>query len=737
MLKKIVAALLVTLLLLCPMTIFAAEDDAPLIEGVSSVVINKKATRVSVTVTLSEEFRDAHPKTDLHVFRLAPGRTAADLAVLTPEATFRVTSRRKLSLPLVSVYDCYVAAIKAADGSYTVVGHTRYIENVDTLATVTEPYPDALSIKGLQVSSVSDALSLGVSHAVLPLPIETVFASAGPDAIPYDAGGVTYHFDRSALLSLDDKISSLSREGVRVYLRIQLDTHPADLPASLASLGYTDAPVAPHYTIRVDTPKSAGMVAALLSMLADRYANPESDHGFCASFIMGNAVNMASQNYAHCPDLPVEDFTENYANLVRMAHIALTSVYSRGRVFISLSNHFSMTPAGLPLGDVSSAEFLSAFNHAVLGGGDFDWAIASDAYAYNRSDSSIWDDVLATGASTQLISPTNISTLTQALSKAYLYDGQPRRLIIGNFAVPSVAGGAEDTSQAASYSYAYYKTLEDGSVDALIYSDQFDTPDSAGGLGLATTDMSGNILNYKAIWHTVRQIDTQSTALISARAARIGGVVQYLYTSMNEAAVSRHFIEGTAQVMDTLAPGYSLSQLFDFSGGQRHGFVSAGYGYPTSAPLVETPNGSAIRLEGCGDACLINYEISKSDVGSANLLALTLDNCTSGTLTLRLSQGGKLVYVAPAQLTDTTGVVIFDVKEFKRELASGDVTMSISLSSGCRADLVAVSATRSTSMSTILWVIVLVFAVLLVLTLLLALFNRLYHKARRRAARGE
>ena len=37
----------------------AAEGNAPIIEGVSSVVINKKATKVSVTVTLSEEFRDS------------------------------------------------------------------------------------------------------------------------------------------------------------------------------------------------------------------------------------------------------------------------------------------------------------------------------------------------------------------------------------------------------------------------------------------------------------------------------------------------------------------------------------------------------------------------------------------------------------------------------------------------------------------------------------------------------
>ncbi len=735
MFKKILALLLLILLLCCPLTAFAADEPAAFIEGVSSVEVNKKATKVSVTVTLSDQFRDSHPKTDIYVFRLSPGYTHDDLADLTPESTFRITAKRKLSLPLHSIYDCYLAAIKT-DSGYTVVGHERYIENIDSLAPITEDYPQVLSIKGLQVSSVSDALSLGISHAVLPLAIENMFGSAGPETVPFDFEGVTYYFNSYAIRALDDKILSLSREGVRVYLRLELNTHPSSLPAAISSLGYPDAPVAPHYTIRVDTPKSAGLVSALLSMLAHRYADPAGEYGFCGSFILGNAVNIATLNYAHCPDLLVEKFTENYVNLVRLAYTALRSVYSRGQVFISLSNHFSMTPAGLSVGDVSSAEFLSAFNHTALGGGDFEWSIATDAYAYNRSDSSIWDDVLATGASTQIISPTNISVMTQALSKAYTYGGQPRRLIIGNFAVPSADGGAEDTSQAASYCYAYYKLLENGGVDALIYSEQFDTPNTTGGYGLSATDMSGNVLKYKAIWHTMRQIDTQSTALIAARAARIGGVVEYLYSTMNEAAVSRHFVEGSAQVMDTLAPGYSLSPLFDFSGGDRNGFVTVGYGFPTDVPLVEVNGGSALRLVGGRNIYIANYAVEKSMLGSAKLLSLTVDNCAPGTLTLRLSQGGKLAYVATADIDATTGVVVFDLGEFRQKLASGDVTLAVSLSAGSSVDIMAISTTRSTSMSTILWVIVIVFAVLLGVAVLLAVFNRFYLKTRRTGKGG-
>ena len=113
-------------------------------------------------------------------------------------------------------------------------------------------------------------------------------------------------------------------------------------------------------------------------------------------------------------------------------------------------------------------EFFSAFDSKTREGGDFEWSIATAAYAYSRTDSGIWDDALATGASSQLISPANINVLSYALSKSYTYNGAPRRLIIGSFAVPSSPTDNEEhkseTDQAASYAFSYYKMLEDGTT---------------------------------------------------------------------------------------------------------------------------------------------------------------------------------------------------------------------------------------------------------------------------------
>ena len=737
MLKKFAALLLVAVMLICPLTVAADEGQADSVtDGVSSAVINKKATRVSVTLTLSDEFLDANKKATVRLFELSPGQSVADLASLSPVASCRATASRKLALPLTSLYSSYVAAIQKGDGSYSVIGYPKYIENIASLAQSNKPYPDALSIKGLQVSSVSDALTLGVSHAVIPVPVETMFSEASSSilSVPYDFGGVTHYFDRAALESLDDKVSSLSKEGVRVYLRFSLDTVPSDLPSYLSGLGYANAPIAPHYSIRVDTADSAAKMAALFSLMANRYADPDGEHGFCGSFIIGNAVNLPSQNYSTAPHVTLSNHVENYAALLRLAHIAMVSAYSNGRVYAAISNNFNLIPAGLTGVDVTSAEFLAVLCSVTARGGDFDWAIATDAYPYSRTDVSIWDDALATGASSQLISPVNISVFTDALSKAYTYNGAPRRLIIGNFAVASAQGEIALSHQAASYAYAYYKVVENGSVEALIYSNQFDTPDSADSFGLSNTDMSGNVLKKKDIWHALQSIDTPDSALLSNICSQVGGVVQYMFSTVSESAAVKQVVRGSAEVSSTLAPGTNLTTLFDFSTGERGGFEASGYGHNALPPLIRTANGSAILLEGGSDRALVNYGVSRSSLNSANKLAVMLTDCTEGTLTLRLSQGGKLMYSASANVKSTTGVVIFDVKQFRQELGSGEVAVALQMSGGASASLTSLSIARVTTMSSVMWIIVLVILVLFGLMLILALFTRLYHRYRRKAS---
>ena len=736
MLKKLIALALTLLMLLCPLSVFAAEESVPVVvDGVSSVTANKKGTRLSIEVTLSDNFVQAHRKQTVYLFELGFGRTEKDLNLLSPVASFRAATSHKHALPLSSVYFGYIVALQSEDGTYSPIGAPHYIDNLSELATNTRAYPEVASIKGLRVSSVSDALALGISHAVLPVSVEAMLATNPASSLPYDLGGVTYYFDRAATEALDDKVASLSKMGVRVYLSIEVNTPAFMLPEQLACLGYRDAPAASHYAIRVDSVESTTMMASLLSFLAARYTDAEGEHGFCGSFIIGNAVNLPSNNYSTSPQVTRQEHIQNYANLLRIANTAITSVYSEGRVFASISNNFSIVPAGLSIADVESSEFLAELCALTAAGGDFGWGIATDAYAYSHDDVTIWDDVLASGASSVLISPTNISVLTAALSQAYTYGGTPRRLIIGNFAVASAESDTADAHRAASYAYAYYKALEDGTVEALIYSNQFSDPTDTAGYGLCSTDMSGNVLKRGQIWSVMRAIDTPDTDLAMNVCTAAGGVVQYMFSTMSENAAVKNIISGSGQSYISLPDGAKLTELFDFSGGDRCDFVASGYGYATLPPLVRSAGGSALRLEGGADRSAVNYTVARSYLNSANQLAISVTGCTDGTLTLRLSQGGKLIYSASAPIDPTTSVVMFDVKPFRRHMGSGQVTMSLQVSRGSEASVYGVSIARITTLSSVMWMVLLAFGVLFLLLIVLGLFTRGYHRYRQRVSR--
>lgn len=740
--------LIFTLLLSFGVLSVAAEDtgeNTEVTDGVASVKLNSSGNKLSVTVTLTQQYVTEHKKQTVHLFELPLGMDVRDLSALSPVMSFRATAKYVYKTSLYEgnisrLYSAYVLAVESGSG-YTPIGQLRYVENAVDIAEFSYEYPDVASPKGLEVTSVSDALSLGISHAVIPVSVEAMFGEAGENSIDYDFLGVTYHFDRRAVESLDDKVSSLSKENIRVYLRFLLTTAPSELPDFLSQLGYADAPAAKSYAMRADSVQNAPLFGALFSFLAARYTAPDGEHGFCGSFIIGNEVNVPTGNYSTSPDLSADRHVEVYSKLVRIAYTAMCSSYKNGRVYIATSNNFSVVPSELSSCDISMTEFFSAFDSKTRSGGDFGWSIATAAYAYSRTDSGIWDDALATGASSQLISPANINVLSYALSKSYTYNGEPRRLMIGAFAVPSSPADDEahssENDQAASYAFSYYKMLEDGTVEAFIYADQFDSPESTDNFGLSRTDMSGNILSRKKIWSVMREIDTGITPLVSSLASSIGGVLEYMVTSGSVNTSAKKAVSGATQALSSL-DSYKLSPIFDFSTGLRHDFVSAGHGFSASPALVSVDGASALMLDSGAEYRAVRYNVKRSLLKSGDLLVIALaDSAEFGVITLRLSQGDTLVYESSANIHSDCAAVSFDITEFNKLASSKDVTLSLSLSSA--ADEVSISdiscAEPKMATPTALWIIIIIIVTLVVLLAAIALFTRFYHKHRRRVSR--
>lgn len=723
----------------------ATESTADSYCGVRAATLSKNGETVSIEIGLSDSFVAEHKKQNVYLFALPYGTES--LEGLSPITYFRATDRYIFKTPLedgrlCGIYTGYRIAI-IEQSVYVPVGDIKYITDFSAAALYDYRYPEVSSLKGLAVSgSLSDALALNLSHAVLEVDISALLATrGGADVTSFDFNGRTTRIVTSALAELDDAVRALSQQGVRVYLRLM----PGDAYDSAAGL------------CRL-LERRADELGGLIRLLAERYTDPDAPHGFAGSMIVGLEANLpAAEDGA---SMTADEYVSAYARLCRLAWAGLTSVYSEGRVYIAPSNNLSQVPEGHDTAATSLHDFLSMFNEITQRGGDYLWNVAASAYAYSLSDSSIWDDALATGASTQLISPANIEVLTSLIVKNYSLSGTRRRVIIGDFSAPDTDS---ESAQATSLAYAYYKIMENGGVEAIIWGTQCDSGDvgdsvtSAGtnatsatgatstagsrsrqGHGLSRCDLSGNILAHKQVWQVMQVLDTDCAGRLPAllEGIGLGGVVDYMYTTQSDAAQTKQLITGVGNAIMG-REGLKVTPLLDFSRGDRCGVEIFGLGYAGSPALMSSGEGSALELT--SSATLARYEISRSQLSGKHRIVISFAQCpAAGTLTLTLSQGDARRYIAEAHFERGSGDISFDVKAFCSDLDRGDVTLTLSLSPDNGEGiftLSGISVAKVTTAAPITWIIIFVILVAAAVVVILLIFNGSFHAHRRSVAR--
>lgn len=747
-------AVLMTLGALAGVSVCAADSTTATTDsgcGVSSVTLNKRGDTVSVEIALTDDFVAQHKKQNVYLFALPYGTDS--LSGLSPITYFRATDRYIFRLPLTEgqlsgIYNGYIIAL-GGEGGYSPIGEVRYTTNLTAAARYDYPYPAVSSHKGLEVTgSLDDALALNLSHAVVEVDMAALLAGrAGADTQPYDFNGRTAHIVSSALAELDDRVRALSSQGVRVYLRL-LPGEAYDSAAGLCSL----------------LERRADEVGALLHLLATRYTDPDAPHGFAGSMIVGRDANLPAREDG--ASMTVGEYISAYARLCRMANAALTSVYSAGRVYIAPSNNLSLVPEGYDASATSLQDFLSLFDEQTRRRGDYLWGVAASAYAYSLSDSSIWDDALATGASTQLISPANIGILTSLIQKNYSYGTVRRPIIVGAFSAPGTGSETSEREQATSLAYAYYKILENGSVDAIIWGAQTDptlsstavsgtasgtasgtvsdTASSTAGLlvghGLSVADLSGNILSHRQVWEVMSLIDTDCAGRLPALISGVGqgGVVDYVHGTQSVAAQTKVYITGTGSAI-LGREGLKLYPLLDFSTGSRGEVELYGLGR-AALPSLVADGAMSSALELTGGATLACYSLSRGQLAGKHRLLVTPAQCSgSGTLTLTLSQGDSRRYRATARIERGSGDISFDIKAFCSNLDRGDVTLTLSLQSDGGEGiytLSGLSCAKVTTAAPVVWVIIFVVLVAAAVVVILMIFNGGFHAHRRRVARA-
>lgn len=710
---------LAMLLAICLLT--ACSGNGEITESaVTSVTVNANGSKISVKAVLTEGELETYRNADqynqkLYLMAMEPGETTKDLpgkqpvaeTSLSASASFSLDTYAKDNLEAHSRLHCaYAVAVysKLTKDYQVVTTSPVYVSNVSKIAENTQAFPKAASIKGLHVSVSSDAAHLGVAHAVLELdPSELILAGYSDKAVSYVYDGQTYYLDRGALETLDKQVKEYSAQGCIVYLRLRMCTSPKDANSLVSCLyannGVDLANGKRAYAIWMDDEQSAALMTGFLDFITARYTDPEGTHGFCGALIIGRSVNESLNNHfagGATSEEFLNDYVKRYHALVRLAHSTLKSHYAQGRVYVSVSDNLR----DLQDKDITSGQgvnwtterFLTAFNTVAVDSGNFDWNVAISAYGYSNAEP-LWSEK---NANSQILSPAHLEDFTWIMLPEHYYNGARRQTIVSDF---EIAPGNDAITQAASYAYAYYKTLESEYVDALIYSAHTDKQGLFSGSGLRDPNVKVDMedKDHRAIYNVFRTIDTKDTSYLDAMSLRslIPGWSE-LYDKQSAKAATRQFVTGAE---DFETPTTKSEVMFNFTDGTTDNFLpdnsisylelrkDAQLGYPVLCAKLNRPSPNTYMG-------ISNTTLRGSDVKGAKFISISLnaavDSETPVHVKLRLVKQGatnlaagdpQVVYEDVVQVSvNKWQTVYFDVSEFAALVDGNDpITFSIQI----------------------------------------------------------
>ncbi|HTH50104.1 MAG TPA: DUF5722 domain-containing protein [Candidatus Limnocylindria bacterium] len=347
------------------------------------------------------------------------------------------------------------------------------------------PFPQIASKKGLQIQMVDDAIALGVKHAGVNLNLTGLVDLAGDTNNPaWESGGRTFRFQRGYLAGLDDQVKRLTDAGAVVTaIVLTYASGKPELDAVMLHPNYSTN--CPNHLGQFNsrTPEGRAWFTAAMEFLAERWSRPNQEHGRVANWVIGNEVN-SHWFWANCGRVTMEQFADDYVDVLRLAHDAVHRESANSRVYVSLEHHWNIHyPGGDELQTFAARPFLEYFAKKARAGGDFAWNVAFHPYPENLFEPRTWNDKSATTNvdTTPRITFKNLELLPTFLRRPELtYHGQPRHIILSEQGFHTPDGPDGETIQAAAYCYAMRKIATLPEVDSMIMNRHVDHRDEGG-----------------------------------------------------------------------------------------------------------------------------------------------------------------------------------------------------------------------------------------------------------------
>lgn len=586
--------------------------------------VKEKGGNINAKLTVDAVIADTFAKRNsgnIYLFRISPDNALSALSSLEglePVLQRKIKSGEvSFTLPIsgrddISLASSYLLASLGSDGKYSPLTAASHIRNPEELAVRRDPYPKSYSVKGLSSADadVSEMLKTGVRHSVVELKASEIAAGS--------------------LSVADDRIRALSESGINVFLRIIPDI------------------------------ESANKLYSALLDAALRYTGNDSSYGRVSSFIIGDCLNEAAGNEDENRYLFTTEKT------VRLAYTAMRSVYSEGRVYISLSDNWES-------GQISSKRFITLFDSFARSGGDYRWNVALKAGLDIPTGESVPSATRITLENRRLPLGELDDVFGFMSGTAYKYNGAEDRHIMIDGVKINIHGTDSESKQtraAALVEGMIY--AEDRAVDAMIYS--------------------GDIYADNEIYCAFSDADTEGACADGGSLSYIRGMLTEkfaaVYSTVNGNRYFRDVFAGGGFKPDYSKNGYKLHSIADFDGGIPENTVSIRAGNGLSCVL--SSDLSKISLSsGSGEdlSCALNSyggtqvgihirdipadTFRKKDAVSVSLKAV----CTSGnakscrvTVYAKDKDTCNSICHETDIYTDLYGSISFDISEFAASL---------------------------------------------------------------------
>ena len=416
-------------------------------------------------------------------------------------------------------FEVYIADQLVAGSQFV----TEFYTSRDTF-----DYPKATTKKGLFIFDIPDAVSLGAQHTVVNARLSR-FLMVKPEkgnTIEYIVNNKTFYFNKQYVEDFDRQLIDLTNAGIITSITLINEPYEAEIwdivkhPTTCVGSDNNDLRTEFNNTnskslisaFNLATEEAFDYYYAYVAFLADRYCRADKKYGQIVGFIVGNEVNSAGVWYS-AGRKPTQEFTEEYATVLRLTWQIAVKYYSNVRIYLSFDHFWRVS---VDLYDKLSQfykprEMLEILNNKYLAEGNIPWNVAFHPYTQDLHDSDFWNDIVAfDNDEAWVISFKNLGVLVEFLRQPeYQYKGQTRHITLSEQGFNSKGNDIGNIIQAMAFGIAYKVVMAYPEIDNFIYHAQRDQVEEFGlNLGLWTCGKDGKSLGKKKpIYKLYKEID--------------------------------------------------------------------------------------------------------------------------------------------------------------------------------------------------------------------------------------